>query len=29
LRVQTPNIEIFEEGEKLALTIKRAMLLPQ
>ncbi|HJU63710.1 MAG TPA: TOBE domain-containing protein, partial [Candidatus Binatia bacterium] len=28
LRVQTPNIEIFEEGEKLALTIKRAMLLP-
>jgi iron(III) transport system ATP-binding protein len=28
LRVQTPNTEIFEEGEKLALTIQRAMLLP-
>lgn len=26
LRVQTPNTEIFEEGEELGLTIHRAML---
>jgi iron(III) transport system ATP-binding protein len=28
LRVQTPNTDIFEEGENLALAIQRAMLLP-
>jgi iron(III) transport system ATP-binding protein len=28
LLVQTPNTEIFEEGQQLALTIRRAMLLP-
>ena len=26
LRVQTPNTEIFEEGEELGLTVHRAML---